>query len=181
MLIQDGLADARLQFQVDNAQGAVAISDEQFAGLRIESQIVGITVKIMRFHLLKSCAVVGVDMSGLAVGNVEPVSFRPIEESLRLMKSSDTLNDPAGIYIDHLHGIVAKRGNENPFARRIDRQMIDASFHTGKRDRLLEPQRLRKHDAASAPNSGQDSEARTICRQSVVHSISGERLRDAAS
>src|SRR5438105_11136230 len=61
--------------------------------------------------------------------------------------------------VEDFDGIVAQRADEQPVTRRIQREVVDASFHTGQRDCLCQFKRrdalCSSHgDANAAPGDG---------------------------
>jgi hypothetical protein len=60
---------------------------------------------------------------------------RQIEHALRLAEPGQAPLALLAIQVEHLHGVVSERGDEQAVALQVDREMVDAPFDAGHRNR----------------------------------------------
>jgi hypothetical protein len=73
----------------------------------------------------------------------DPIAIRQESNALWLVEACDRLDDTQRTDVDHFDGVIAKRGDEEPFSADVGRQMVDASAYPGHANRAHGAQRVR--------------------------------------
>jgi hypothetical protein len=75
------------------------------------------------------------------IRHIEPVGTSDIADALRLAQPFYPRNARSRAHVDDFDAIVAERSHEEARVVGIDREVVDASPHVGKHDRLRELER----------------------------------------
>ena len=79
-----------------------------------------------------------------------------VTDTLRVAQPVEPVNGLSAFKIDNIHRAVAEFRHEQPFAREIDRHVIDAAGDAGERDRAFQHQR--SHGVGGAAGTGERTE-----------------------
>src|SRR6266436_9748276 len=146
MLIQHNLADVTLEFRIDYAQRAAAVAHENLFRAGIETNVVRVAAQIVFMDLLERSAIVNANVAVDAVGDIQPVHVRPIENSLWFLQTADRVDYLPGREVDYFNGIVSKRRNKQSLTCNVRGQMIDAPGDVRQWNGGFQTQWLRKEN-----------------------------------
>jgi hypothetical protein len=92
--------------------------------------------------------------SALIVCDKETVELGGISNALRCTEASNGMDSLALAQIEHFNGVITERAHEQSFALCVEIEVINSSFDSGQRDRLLQldPRVTRFSDCST--NSG---------------------------
>src|SRR3954465_4512604 len=117
----------RRAIRVEAAQSAVSVSHVDATGLRIVSNVGGISAGLCSVDGRQRRAVIEDRRTISAVRHHNAISIRQESYALWFVQPCDRLDDPHRADVDDLDGVIAQRGDEETFARQIDGEMIDSS------------------------------------------------------
>jgi hypothetical protein len=106
------------------------------------SNVVGISREFCCVQKLKSSRVKQFGNAIFGAGDDQAIGRRLVVRSLRLGEIGECPQTLAGIYIEHLDGMVAKRGDEEPFPLHIGAEVIDAAIDIWQLNSACQRQRL---------------------------------------
>src|SRR6476620_1245556 len=122
---------------INNGNASAPKSDIDFLTRFIITNIVGVIFKTQFPNHLERFSIVYLANTAFVIGNKQTIQFRGISDSLRCGETGDRVDSLAFTQIEHFDGVIAKRTNKQPFAVRIEREMVDPSFDTRQWERLL--------------------------------------------
>ena len=138
MCVEFDRADLFSIGRINNRNASTAKSEIDFFRHFIVTDIVGIIFEAQFPKRLERFSIVDFEDSIFIVCNKETIEIGDVNNSLWRTKTGDRVNSLAFVQIEHFDSVVTKRADEQSFARRIDCEVIDATFDSRQRDRLLE-------------------------------------------
>ncbi len=141
MRLQGNVGELRLGRGVDHRERAAAIADIDAVRRRVDADVVGIVLEVDASGGRELGAAEEGDGAVPGIGDIERVGRRNIADALRLAQSFDPAQQGACFQIDHAEAVIAQLGDEQPLAREIDGEMVDAAADFSERDLGLELER----------------------------------------
>ncbi len=116
---------------VDKTQGPRAVSDIERVRGRIVAHIVRITGQRDSAAVLECGAIKEVARARLPIGHHNGVGLWEEHDPLRLVESCDRVQMGPCLQVEDLKGIVAQRGDEQPLASEVYRQVVNPPLDMG--------------------------------------------------
>src|SRR5215471_15739163 len=131
-----------LSFQIELPYTAASVPDVNPPAGGIVTEVIGVISVLDGLEELERRTVK--DLYGAVLGtcNVQASVGRDVKNTLRLSKTRDRMRPFSGLEVDHLDGIVAKRGDKQAAAPQVQRHVVNASLHFRQLNGLLKPQRF---------------------------------------
>src|SRR5712691_6906745 len=107
--------------------GLGVMADTLISSAGVIANVVGVVGELHRLHELKCGSII--DPGGAVTARDEqPIGSRIVELPLRLLQTRKRPHSLAGLYVDHLNGVVPQRGHEKTLTFHIDAEVIHASI-----------------------------------------------------
>ncbi|HSV62427.1 MAG TPA: hypothetical protein VLH83_03715 [Chthoniobacterales bacterium] len=120
---------------IDEGYSAIAESNQDSMADSVVPDVVGIVAEIHFRNLGERFAIVDFARALFVIGNKEAIQLRDEGDTLGRTGLRNGTHPLATPQVDHLDGVVAKRADEQSVASRIESEMVDPTFNSGKRNR----------------------------------------------